>query len=100
MILSGGDGALLQSTLEGTNATNALKAVEALGNTSSKDGMKLLLPLLSERRPDAALRKQAVRALARTSDGAKALLTLAKENKLGWLWRSRYIKGANLNDSI
>lgn len=82
MILASGDNAVLKSTLEGANTTNALKAVEALGNTGSKDAMKLLLPLVSEPRHDAALRKQAVRALARTSDGAKALLTLAKESKL------------------
>lgn len=82
MILSSGETTVLKSTLEGANTTNALKAVEAIGNTSSKDAMKLLLPLVSEPRQDAALRKQAVRSLARTSDGAKALLMLAKENKL------------------
>jgi putative heme-binding domain-containing protein len=82
MILSSGDTALLKNTLEGANNTNALKAVEALGNSGSRDAMKLLLPLVSEPRRDAALRKQAVRSLARTSDGAKALLKLAKEEKL------------------
>ena len=74
MILSSGETTVLKSTLEGANTTNALKAVEAIGNTSSKDAMKLLLPLVSEPRQDAARRKQAVRSLARTSDGAKAEL--------------------------
>ena len=82
MILSCGDSTVLKSTLEGTNTTRALKAAEALGNTGSKDAVKLLLPFISNPQREAALRKQAVRSLARTADGAKALLTLTKENKL------------------
>ena len=82
MILTSGDSVVLKSALEGANATNALNAAEALGNTGSRDAMKLLLPLVSEPKHGAALRKQSVRSLARTPDGAKALLTLAKENKL------------------
>ena len=82
MILSSGDSKVLKGAVEGADTTNALKAVEALGNTGSRDAIKHLLPLVGDPRHDAARRKQAVRSLARTSDGAKALLTLAKEDKL------------------
>ena len=82
MILASGDTTALQSVLGGSNTTNAVKAAEALGNTGSKDAMKLLLPLVEDPKRDASLRKQAVRSLAHTESGARSLLVLAKENKL------------------
>jgi putative heme-binding domain-containing protein len=82
MILAGGGAALLRETLEGTNALAATKAAEALGNTGQKETVKLLLPLVSDARRDGGLRRQTVRSLARTADGAKELLALAKADKL------------------
>lgn len=80
MILAAGGTALLQKALAGTNA---VKAAEALGNTGQKEAVKLLLPLVSDAQRDGGLRRQAVRSLARTADGAKELLALAKADKLG-----------------
>jgi putative heme-binding domain-containing protein len=59
-----------------------MKVAEALGNTSQNEAAKLLLPLVTAARIDLALRKQAVRSLAQTSQGASGLLRLAKEQQL------------------
>src|SRR5260221_606089 len=83
MLLGNHDFPLLQRTLEGTNDIAATKTAEALGNANTREATRLLLPLLDDPKRDPALRKQAVRSLAQTSDGAVALLKLAKEEKLG-----------------
>lgn len=82
LVLASGETAALSATLTGKDATNATKLVEALGNTGAKQLPALLLPLVSDAQRDANLRKQSVRALARTQDGAAALLKLAREDKL------------------
>lgn len=82
MLASGGTG-LLRETLEGTNVLAATKAAEALGNTGQKESVKLLLPLVADTQSDGSLRRQAVRSLARTADGAKEILALARADKLG-----------------
>ena len=81
-ILANDDSKLLESELKGTNVLAAVKTTEALGNAAEKQTVSLLLPLLDNEQRDYGLRKQALRALARTSDGAARLLQLAKENKL------------------
>jgi putative heme-binding domain-containing protein len=63
-------------------ATNAVPLVEALGNTSDKRVVPLLEPLVPDMTRDPVLRKQAVRSLALTQEGAAALLKLAREAKL------------------
>ena len=83
MLLGDGGAALAQSALEGTNILAAIRTAEALGNTGRKETTKLLLPLVSDATRDAALRRQAVRSLARIADGAKELLALATAGKLG-----------------
>ncbi len=70
---------LLKYSLNGANAT---KLVEALGNTSDKQIVPLLEPMVADTGRDVALRKQIVRSLALTREGAAALLKLAKEEKL------------------
>lgn len=82
MLLAAGDVSVLQNSLEGTNAIASAKVIEALGNTGENQAAKFLLPLVSDSRRDAAIRKQAVRSLARTSEGAGELLKLAREDKL------------------
>jgi putative heme-binding domain-containing protein len=79
LILAGGDSGLLCNALAGTNAVSI---AEALGNTADKQAVPLLEPLVTENKRDAALRKQAVRSLARTQEGARLLLQLAREDKL------------------
>lgn len=82
IILANGGTALVRQTLEDTNALAATRTAEALGNTGDKQSVGLLLPVLLDSRRDVALRKQAVRSLARISEGAGELLKLAKEEKL------------------
>lgn len=82
LVLATGDHAALTAALSGKDTTNATKLVEALGNTGAKQLPALLLPLISDVKRDAGLRKQAVRALARTQEGASGLLRLAREDQL------------------
>ena len=78
LVLASGDTA----ALKGTNVAAATKLVEALGNSGAKQLPALLLPLVTDTQRDVPLRKQAVRALARTQDGAGGLLKLARADKL------------------
>jgi putative heme-binding domain-containing protein len=83
LILSGKNDELLRGALTGTNAASGLKVAEAIGNAGEKEAvMRLLLPLVSDAKIDAALRKQAVRSLARSIEGAGSVLKLAKADKL------------------
>jgi putative heme-binding domain-containing protein len=82
MILASGDTAIIEKMLAATNTITAAKTAEALGNSGEKQAVRMLLPVLTEAQRDFAVRKQAVRALARTSEGARDLLLLAKEQKL------------------
>lgn len=82
LVLATGDTAALSAALTGKDTPAATKLVEALGNTGAKQLPALLLPLVTDTPRDANLRKQSIRALARTQDGAAALLKLAREDKL------------------
>jgi putative heme-binding domain-containing protein len=82
LVLASGDTATLSAALAGKDAAAVTKLVEALGNTNARQLPTLLLPLVSDTTRDVNLRKQTVRALARTQDGATALLKLAREDKL------------------
>lgn len=82
IVLASSDTAALFAALTGKDTATAAKLVEALGNTGAKQLPALLLPLVTDTKRDVNLRKQAVRALARTQDGAAALLKLAREDKL------------------
>ncbi|MBI5802295.1 MAG: c-type cytochrome [Verrucomicrobia bacterium] len=82
LVLASGDTVLLTAALKGKDTSAATKLVEALGNTGAKQLPALLLPLVTDTQRELPLRKQAVRALARTQDGAGGLLKLAGEDKL------------------
>lgn len=92
LILAQRDLDLLRLSLQGGAALNV---VEALGNTSGKQIVPLLEPIVLDTSRDTALRRQAVRALAQTQDGAMVLLKLAKEEKLPA--DLRFVAGAELN---
>ena len=83
LLLASGDMAVVQAALDGTNVVAANKTAEALGNTAEKQVVKFLVPVLTDAKRDLALRKQSVRSLAKTSDGASEVLKLAKDGKLG-----------------
>ncbi len=82
LVLGSGDTAALSAALTGKDVVAAAKLVEALGNTGARQTPALLLPLVADTTRDAALRKQAVRSLARTQEGAGGLLKLAREDQL------------------
>lgn len=82
LLLEGGQFQGLNAVLEGTNIPVALHAVEALGNTGEQRATPLLLPFVVQTKSDPALRKQAVRSLARTEAGALALVQAARQNRL------------------
>ena len=82
LVLASGDTAALTAALTGKDTAAATQLVEALGNSGAKQLPALLLPLLPDTQRDPNLRKQAVRALARTQDGASGLLKLARADKL------------------
>jgi putative heme-binding domain-containing protein len=74
---------LLTSSLRSTNHSSAVKLTEALGNLGEKQIVPLLEPIIADGKRDTALRKQAVRALAQTQEGASTLLKLARADQLG-----------------
>lgn len=82
LVLIGKELELLTSVLSGGNAVQAAGLAEALGNTADKRAVPLLLPLVSDSQRDANVRKQAVRSLARTHEGASELVALAKKDAL------------------
>lgn len=82
LILAGGNTKIIEDTLSGTNVVLATKVAEALGNTAEKQAVKFLAPVLTDGKSDVALQKQTVRSLAKTLDGANAVLKLAREEKL------------------
>lgn len=79
LVLRNEDPAGLKLALDGTNGVGL---TEALGNTGEKEILPLLRPIVSDMTKPAALRKAAVRALAKIQDGAAALLEMARAQKL------------------
>ena len=73
---------LLTMALQGTNPVAVLKITEALGNSVEKKAVPLLLPLITDKQRDLSVRKQAVKSLAQTSEGATKLVGLARDKIL------------------
>ncbi len=82
MIFANNDLAQFKNALASTNISGATKTAEALGNAGEKSAAPLLLPLVKDAHRDMNLRRQAVRSLARTQEGANDLLKMARENDL------------------
>jgi putative membrane-bound dehydrogenase-like protein len=61
----------------------ALATVQALATAADDRSTAVLLPLVQDRNHDVELRRKAVRAMARTRNGAIALLNLARSKRLG-----------------
>jgi putative heme-binding domain-containing protein len=81
LVLAGGDLSQLREALAGTNS-DAIRAVEAAGNTKENGVAPLLLPLVTAADRDSAVHRQAVRSLAQTQAGASDLLEMARDKKL------------------
>ena len=82
LALASKDLATVRAALQTTNSSNAVHLVEALGNAREKQVVPILEPLVTEEARQIDVRRAAVKALAQTSDGASALLALAKQEKL------------------
>jgi putative membrane-bound dehydrogenase-like protein len=80
-LLDKGQGRLIGQAL-GADEKQALATVQALATTADDRAAPLLLPLVGDARRDVELRRQAVRALARTRNGALALVNLAERKRL------------------
>lgn len=63
-------------------STNAPAAVRLLGSTGEKQFQPLLQSIVTDSAHPAPVRKEAVRALAKSEDGARFLLALAREGTL------------------
>jgi len=79
LLLREEDLAAVQASLNGTNAE---PLIEALDNTGEKASVQLLQPIVSDHAKPLSVRKRAVEALAKTREGATALLDLAKAKTL------------------
>jgi putative heme-binding domain-containing protein len=73
---------LIRKKLDGVDGKAACNTAVALGNTAEQQTVSLLLPVAMDQKREPALRKACIRALTRTSEGATALLTLAKKGTL------------------
>ena len=82
LILEHKQDALFESSLNGTNVASTVNLAEVLGNAGENQIVPLLEPIVADPKRDVALRKQAVRSLAKNQEGASALLRLAKDDKL------------------
>lgn len=81
-VLATGDLSRLKPALAAGQPT-AIPCVRVLGNTRLPAINELVLPLLSAEGADDALQRETVKALAKNEPGARQLLTLASEGKLG-----------------
>jgi putative membrane-bound dehydrogenase-like protein len=82
-LLDRGQKQLIGQALAGKDDKAALATVRALATAEDDRATALLLPLVRDAKRDVELRRQAVRALARTRSGARALVGLAGAKKLG-----------------
>ena len=72
---------LIEEKLAGESKT-AVALTQALGNSGSKEAVRLLLPIVRNESSGLALRREAVRGLAKTEPGATALVQIAKSEQL------------------
>lgn len=84
LIIENGNTDLLKRAVQSTNRAAAKGLLEAMGNTGESQLVPLLETALLDPKCDTESRKQVVRSLAKTQDGAATLLKLAKEDKLSF----------------
>ncbi len=82
LLLEHGSTNLIQETINGANNVAAGKMIDLAGNSGTSQAMPLLKGIVTDDHRDLTLRKQAVRALAKTEAGAGTLLMLAADSKL------------------
>jgi putative membrane-bound dehydrogenase-like protein len=82
-LLDKGQRGLIGKALSAKEEKAALATIQVLATAADDRAAGLLLPLVKDTKRDVELRRQAVRALARTRSGALALVRLADQKKLG-----------------
>jgi putative membrane-bound dehydrogenase-like protein len=82
-LLDKGQAPLIQQALQGKDDKQAVATVQALATAADDRTAQVLLGLVQDSKRDVELRRQAVRALARTRRGADSLVSLARGKKLG-----------------
>ena len=82
LVLANKELELVERTLRETNSDAALRLSTLLGQVPDRLSVKLLAPLAQDASIDSGLRRQSVRSLARTAEGASEILSLAKVGKL------------------
>lgn len=83
VLLAKKQGELISTAVQGSDLPAAIATVEALGNSADGSILQWLLPIVQEDGWELELRRQATRAMAKTTTGAKTLLELARSNQLG-----------------
>jgi putative membrane-bound dehydrogenase-like protein len=81
-LLDKGQGNLIGQALRGKDDKTILATVQALATAADDRSTPLLVPFVQEAKRDVEMRRQAVRALARSRSGALALLNLARSKRL------------------
>mgnify|MGYP001054466645 CR=1 FL=1 len=74
--------ARIQAALTSSNLEQALATVQALATAADGRAMRLLMPVVQDAQQPLELRRQATRALAKTRNGALALIKLAEGKQL------------------
>ena len=82
LVMGSGKQGLLERVIAGSDAEVARGCVEAIGNSRVKEAPALLAGVVPDDARDVSVRRQAVKSLAQTQEGAKALLRLAEEQKV------------------
>ena len=73
---------LIRKVISGSDVEAARSCAEALGNSRTKEAPGILSSVVADSSRDSSIRRQAVKSLAQTQEGAKALLDLAEEQKI------------------
>ncbi|MFQ5732698.1 MAG: PVC-type heme-binding CxxCH protein [Planctomycetaceae bacterium] len=73
---------IIRGGLNGKDETRAVATATALGNSADGRIVGLLRPFVNDRKRPIAVRRQAVRAMAKTRNGAKQLLAAAQRKRI------------------
>lgn len=81
-VMADGKQELIRNVISGADVEAARNCVEAVGNSRTREAPALFFAIVADQSRDTSVRRQAVKSLAQTLEGAKALLRLAEEQKV------------------
>ena len=82
MLIAKGKQELIRKVIEGADIESARSCIEAFGNSNTKEAPPFMASIATDQARDISVRRQAVKSLAQTQEGAKALLHLAEGQQL------------------